>query len=168
MTGEQMKSESAPGWPFAWIEPELRAKGELRLADGVGWLHLSWQGWQEDSHFYAKRFEEVKAERDNFESQAAEWMRAANEIEQEAIAGQRFVAERDALVEKMRACQLDAKRLEWIERKLFYRKWNGVIDSGSRFDWQVAGDFRHTTQHMVGEKFREAIDAALSTTPVKE
>lgn len=54
----------------------------------------------------------------------------------------------------------DAARLDWIERHLFERKWNGVIDSGSRFDWSIRGDYRHTTQAMQGETFSAAIDAA--------
>lgn len=52
-------------------------------------------------------------------------------------------------------------RLEWIERKLFEHKWNGVIDSGSRTDWYIRGDYRHTTQKIVGHEFRDAIDAAI-------
>jgi len=57
----------------------------------------------------------------------------------------------------------DAERLEWIEKRLFVRKWNGVIDGGSRIQWSIAGDFRHTTQRMVGITFRAAVDAARGT-----
>ena len=74
---------------------------------------------------------------------------------------------RDAeqMEQKLRAdlaqCRVDAERLAWLERHLFERKWNGVIDGGSRVDWYIRGDFRHTTRRMVGNTFRDAIDAAL-------
>ena len=61
------------------------------------------------------------------------------------------------------ALRADAERLEWIEKRLFVRKWNGVIDGGSRIQWSIAGDFRHTTQRMVGHTFRAAVDAARGT-----
>lgn len=51
-------------------------------------------------------------------------------------------------------------RLAWIERWLFEHKWNGVIDSGSRTYWYIAGNFRHITAKMVGDTFEAAIDAA--------
>ncbi|MBA3588224.1 hypothetical protein [Methylibium sp.] len=62
------------------------------------------------------------------------------------------------------ALRKDAERLSWLERHLFCKSWNGVIDGGSRTDWRVVGDFRHTTQKMVGHTFREAIDAAMQKT----
>jgi hypothetical protein len=70
--------------------------------------------------------------------------------------------ERDSLRTQLAEAQKDAQRLDRIETALFARSWNGVIDSGSRYDWRIAGDFRHTTARMVGETFREAIDAALT------
>ena len=74
---------------------------------------------------------------------------------------------RDAeqMEQKLRAdlaqCRVDAERLAWLERHLFEQKWNGVIDGGSRVDWHIRGDFRHTTRRMVGNTFRDAIDAAV-------
>jgi hypothetical protein len=55
-------------------------------------------------------------------------------------------------------------QLEWIEQKLFVSRWNGVIDSGAQTTWQIAPDWRHTVAKMVGHKFGEAIDAAISST----
>ena len=54
-------------------------------------------------------------------------------------------------------------QLEWIEQKLFVSRWNGVIDSGAQTTWQIAPDWRHTVAKMVGHKFGEAIDAAISS-----
>ena len=65
---------------------------------------------------------------------------------------------------KIAALRADAERLEWIEKRLFVRKWNGVIDGGSRTHWSIAGDFRHTTQRIVGITFRAAIDEARGKT----
>ena len=62
--------------------------------------------------------------------------------------------------------QLEA-RLAWIEQKLFVSRWNGVIDSGAQTTWQIAPDWRHTVAKMVGHKFGEAIDAAISSTQEK-
>lgn len=58
----------------------------------------------------------------------------------------------------------DAQRLDWLARNLFEYKWNGVIDSGSRTNWFVRGDYRHTMQKMNGTTLREAIDAAMAGT----
>jgi hypothetical protein len=89
----------------------------------------------------------------------------------DSVAGQLFEAndarviaerERDALRTQLAEAQKDTQRLDRIEAALFARSWNGVIDSGSRYDWRIAADFRHTTQRMIGETFREAIDAALT------
>jgi hypothetical protein len=49
----------------------------------------------------------------------------------------------------------------WLE-KLFVRKWNGVIDSGSRFNWEMRGDWRHYIKNMEGETFSEAVRAAMA------
>ena len=64
----------------------------------------------------------------------------------------------------VRAALDDAERLGWLEKHVFVHKWNGVIDSGSRTSWSVAGDYRHKTHHMNGTKFRDAIDAAIKAT----
>lgn len=58
----------------------------------------------------------------------------------------------------------DAERLDWIQRNLFGHKWNGVIDAGSRVHWQVWIGYRNVTQHMIGNTFREAIDAAMEAS----
>jgi hypothetical protein len=49
----------------------------------------------------------------------------------------------------------------WLE-KLFVRKWNGVIDSGSRFNWELRGDWRHYIKNMEGETFARAIESAIT------
>jgi hypothetical protein len=54
----------------------------------------------------------------------------------------------------------DAERLDFLEHKLFGKKWNGVIDSGSKTYWQIWSGYQHITQVMVGHTFRQAIDAA--------
>jgi hypothetical protein len=63
----------------------------------------------------------------------------------------------DAEIERLR---LDAERLDFLEHKLFGKKWNGVIDSGSKTYWQIWSGYQHITQAMVGHTFRQAIDAA--------
>lgn len=77
--------------------------------------------------------------------------------------GEYFAKERIAeLEQQLEAARKDAERLDWVERKLFVKSWNGVIDSGSRTHWRIAGDYRHTTQEMAGHEFRAAVDAAIS------
>jgi hypothetical protein len=61
--------------------------------------------------------------------------------------------------------EADAKRLEFVESRLFGKSWNGVIDSGSRTDWRVASDHRHITRKMVGHTFRDALDNAMKEQP---
>jgi uncharacterized coiled-coil protein SlyX len=61
--------------------------------------------------------------------------------------------------------EADAKRLDFVEGRLFGKSWNGVIDSGSRTDWRIASDYRHTTQKMVGHTFRDALDNAMKEQP---
>lgn len=58
----------------------------------------------------------------------------------------------------------DSARLEWLEKKLFERNWNGVIDSGSRYHWSLWSGYRHIVQYMQGITFREAIDTAIIST----
>jgi hypothetical protein len=59
-----------------------------------------------------------------------------------------------------RRLEEDAERLDWIESKLFMRSWNGVIDSGSKYNWTIPSSWRHVVANMDGETFRAAIDAA--------
>lgn len=54
----------------------------------------------------------------------------------------------------------DRDRLDWLERTLFDKWWNGVIDSGSKTLWRMAGPHRHALQRMVGDTLRAAIDNA--------
>lgn len=51
-------------------------------------------------------------------------------------------------------------RLQWLANHLFERKWNAVVGTCHKFNWFVRGDFRHTTQRMIGDTFAEAIDTA--------
>ena len=62
----------------------------------------------------------------------------------------------------------DSERLAWVERRLFDKSWNGVIDGGSRTHWRIAGDIRHTTQKMVGHTFRDAVDAGMAALPLSD
>lgn len=48
--------------------------------------------------------------------------------------------------------------LEWLRQNLFVRSWCGTI--GRPCTWSIRGDYRHTTQKMLGNSLREAIDAA--------
>lgn len=52
----------------------------------------------------------------------------------------------------------DAERLDWLERNLFDRKWDGTIGRAS--SWSMVGPYRHTMQKMHGETLRSAVDAA--------
>jgi hypothetical protein len=60
----------------------------------------------------------------------------------------------------------DAERLDWIERKLFTQKWNGVVGAGCATQWSIAPDYRHTVQYIKTDDieidFRAAIDAAIA------
>ena len=73
--------------------------------------------------------------------------------------------ERDRLAAEVEALRADAERLNWLDGAIFVHRWNGVIDSGSRVNWSVAGDYRHTCNNMVGNDFRAAIDAAMKGKP---
>lgn len=52
----------------------------------------------------------------------------------------------------------DGARLDWLERCLFDRHWDGCLNHPST--WRMAGPYRHTLQKMHGRTLREAIDAA--------
>ena len=56
----------------------------------------------------------------------------------------------------------DATRLDWLERNLFSHHWSGTI--GQPWEWHMAGPYRHTLRLMRGNSFREAIDAAMTTS----
>jgi len=61
--------------------------------------------------------------------------------------------------------EAEAKRLDFVESRLFGKSWNGVLDGGSRTDWRIASDYRHITQKMVGHTFRDALDNAMEEQP---
>jgi len=69
------------------------------------------------------------------------------------------------LVARIAELEAEAKRLDFVESRLFGKSWNGVIDSGSRTDWRIASDHRHITQKMVGHTFRDALDNAMKEQP---
>ena len=75
-------------------------------------------------------------------------------------------AQRLELLSKLAVAELDSKRLEWIKAQFFTSHWNGVVDSGSRTTWQVAGNYRHTAFKMTTSDFepdfRAAITAAIA------
>ena len=71
---------------------------------------------------------------------------------------------RTAVVEAVEKLERDAARMDWIQRNLFGHTWNGVIDSGSNTRWKVWEGYRHVTQHMNGDTFRDAIDNAMEAT----
>lgn len=78
-----------------------------------------------------------------------------------------YGAHRAALQSAIEALVRDAERIDFIQRYLFGHKWNGVIDSGSRTNWDIWSGYRHITTTMVGNTFREAIDAAIAAQEVK-
>lgn len=53
----------------------------------------------------------------------------------------------------------DTQRLDWLERTLFDRHWDGCLNHPST--WRMVGPYRHTLQKMRGETLREAIDAVI-------
>jgi hypothetical protein len=69
------------------------------------------------------------------------------------------------LEQKVAELEAEAKRLDFVESRLFGKSWNGVIDSGSRTYWRIASDHRHITQKMVGHTFRDALDNAMKEQP---
>jgi len=60
---------------------------------------------------------------------------------------------------QIEALKADAKRLDLLESTFFAKRWNGVIDSGSRTTWCIVPGHQHSTHLMVGHTFRAAIDA---------
>ena len=93
--------------------------------------------------------------------QEVEKLRAENEsLKQQVEQGKR-----DAVPEDIRK---DADRLDWINGAFFQTHWNGVLGSGNRIYWRIAGDYRHTAAKMIGNTFREAIDAAIAAAPKQE
>lgn len=52
----------------------------------------------------------------------------------------------------------DTERLNWLEKHLFERRWNGVLGEGSSCHWSIRGDFRHMLRDLDGDTLRAAID----------
>ena len=71
----------------------------------------------------------------------------------------RRVDECMALRSEVQALKADAERLDLLESTFFAKRWNGVIDSGSRTTWYIVPGYQHSTNQMVGHTFRAAIDA---------
>lgn len=67
-------------------------------------------------------------------------------------------AECDANAQLIASAWQMEQRLALLE-SLFERKWNGVVDAGSRFTWTLRGDWRHSICQMQGETFADAIDS---------
>lgn len=63
------------------------------------------------------------------------------------------------LSQENEALKADAERLDLLESTFFAKRWNGVIDSGSRTTWYIVPGYQHSTNQMVGHTFRAAIDA---------
>ncbi len=61
--------------------------------------------------------------------------------------------------EQIEALKADAERLDLLESTFFAKRWNGVLDSGSRTTWCIVPGYQHSTHSMVGHTFRAAIDA---------
>jgi len=58
----------------------------------------------------------------------------------------------------------DKALLDWLERNLFDRKWDGNF--GHPYTWHMRADYRHTLQRMSGDDIRTAIRAAKGDTPI--
>lgn len=76
--------------------------------------------------------------------------------------------QKQAYEDGLRDAGKDAQRIDWFERKLFVKHWNGVVDSGSQVLWNITANWRHTIQRMTGNDFRAAVDAAMLTASQKE
>ena len=65
-----------------------------------------------------------------------------------------------ALGDERNAAVRDAKRKEWLY-KLFDKKWNSVVGSGSKCYYELRGDWRHIVRSLDGKTLDTAIDAAM-------
>lgn len=98
-------------------------------------------------------------------------------LESERQANAILTAENEALLKANRDCmdnfnalktdydalKADAERLDLLESTFFAKRWNGVLDSGSRTTWCIVPGY-HSTHSMVGHTFRAAIDAMKGAT----
>jgi hypothetical protein len=55
----------------------------------------------------------------------------------------------------------DAERLDWIAKKFFVASWNGVVGSGCKTNWRIAGDYRHAAALLTENTFVNSIDRAM-------
>lgn len=99
-------------------------------------------------------------------------------LESERQANAILTAENEALLKANRDCmdnfnalktdydalKADAERLDLLESTFFAKRWNGVLDSGSRTTWCIVPGYQHSTHSMVGHTFRAAIDAMKGAT----
>ena len=88
-----------------------------------------------------------------------EALQTTKDVDAVILAG--YVERGNALQAENEALRKDAERIDWMEAKLFDRRWNGVLGAGSNSEWSLAGPYRHIASHMVGDVFRDAIDAAM-------
>ena len=63
--------------------------------------------------------------------------------------------------ELVEAKDKDRERLDWIAKKFFVASWNGVVGSGCKTNWRIAGDHRHTVELMTESTFLDSIDQAM-------
>lgn len=49
------------------------------------------------------------------------------------------------------------RRNDWFSA-LFERKWNGVVGSGSKYFYELRGDWRHIVKRLEGETLDIAVD----------
>ena len=109
--------------------------------------------------------QEVERLKEGFHTRATVQMqKKRDQLRAEVEVAHRAMAVYDDAMDRLRAenerLKLDAERLDFLEHKLFGKKWNGVIDSGSKTYWQIWSGYQHITHAMVGHTFRQAIDAA--------
>lgn len=79
---------------------------------------------------------------------------------------ERLINRRDAAIQRLRDLYVvsekgpsaDTERLDWLHGALFDKHWDGTI--GRPCTWRMCGPYRHVLVKMVGNTFREAIDAA--------
>lgn len=57
----------------------------------------------------------------------------------------------------------DSERLDWLERVLFDKHWDGTL--GRPCTWHMVGSYRYIVRAMRGPTLRDAIDAAAKEIP---
>lgn len=57
----------------------------------------------------------------------------------------------------------DTELIDWLEKNLFVKGWNGVVGTGAKTNWRLdEGSWRHKVANMNGETFRDALRAAIA------